>query len=73
MTFVEIDEDYFIVAESVIAVKGISKKKCALFLRGQSAMDGFVVEKGARELVEVIIDACAEDGEEIEDDDNQEE
>ncbi len=68
MTFVEIDKGYFVVAEKVIAVKAINDKKCSLFLAGQSAMEGFVVDKGARELVDEICTAWIEDNVEDEDD-----
>jgi hypothetical protein len=68
MTFVDIGDDDFIVAESVVRVKKIDDGKCSLWLTGQSALEGFVVERNARELVELICDACMEE-DEVEDED----
>lgn len=70
MTFLDIGDEHFIVVESVISVKKIDKDKCSLWLTGQSAQDGFVVEKGAKELVEEICSACID---EPEDDDEEDE
>ena len=64
MTFLDIGDEHYIVCESVISVKSIGKKKCALFLTGQSALEGFVVERNAKELVELICSAGAEDEDE---------
>jgi hypothetical protein len=69
MTFVDIGDEDFIVAESVVRVKKIDDGKCSLWLTGQSALEGFVVERNSRELVEEICAACAEDDEEVEDED----
>lgn len=75
MTFVEIEDGYYIVGESVIAVKAIGKKKCSLWLCGQQAEHGFVVERNAKELVEEIVSACADEteDEEVDEDDTEEE
>ena len=71
MTFVEIDDGYYIKAEAVVVVKRISKNRCALWVRGQSAMDGFVVERNAEELLNEIIEACSDDGDEDLDDEEE--
>lgn len=72
MTFVDIGDEDFIVAESVVRVKKIDEEKCSLWLQGQSALEGFVVERNAKELVELICNSCC-DEDEPEDDEDQEE
>ena len=69
MTFIEIDDGYFVKAEAVVVVKRISKNRCALWVRGQSAQDGFVVERNAEELLEEIVEACSDDDLDDEEDD----
>lgn len=73
MTFLDIGDEHFIVVEQVISVKKINKKRCSLWLTGQAAQDGFVVEKGAKKLVEEICAACCEDEPQENDEDDQEE
>ena len=74
MTFVEIDDGYFVNAEAVTVVKAINDKRCSLWVRGQSSMDGFVVERNARELLDEIIAACYDDGDDdIEDEPDEDE
>ena len=63
MTFLDIGDEHYIVCEQVICVKKINEKKCSLWLCGQSALEGFVVEKSAKELIDEIIEACAEEDE----------
>jgi hypothetical protein len=71
MTFLDIGDEHFIVVEQVISVKKIDKDKCSLWLTGQAAQDGFVVEKGAKELVEEICAAYCEDEPQEDDEDDQ--
>jgi hypothetical protein len=61
MTFVEIEDGYWIVAESVIAVKKIDDNSCSLWLCGQQAEHGFVVKRKAKDLLEEICTACNDD------------
>jgi hypothetical protein len=63
MTFVDIGDEFYVVAEEVVAVKKIDENKCSLWLKGQNAEHGFVVEKGARELVQELCDACVDESE----------
>ena len=72
MTFLEVADGHWIVAEDVIAVKRISKKKCCVWLKGQSAEGGFVVDEKAEILLEEICAACCEDEVEPEDDEDEE-
>ena len=73
MTFLDVGDEHYIVCESVISVKAIGKKKCALFLSGQSALEGFVVEMPARKLVDEIIEAMLEEDDTDDDQDEDEE
>jgi hypothetical protein len=68
MTFVEVVEGHWIVAEEVISVKRITSKKCSVWLRGQGAEQGFVVDMKAEEFLELICSACAEEPEVDEED-----
>ncbi len=71
MTFLEVADGHWIVAEDVIAVKRISKKKCCVWLKGQSAEGGFVVEEKAETLLEEICTACADEPEPEDDEDDE--
>ena len=73
MTFLDIGDEHYIVCEQVISVKKINEKKCSLWLCGQSALEGFVVEKSAKDLIDEIIEACAEEDEPDDDEDQEEE
>ena len=44
----------------VRAVKKIGENKCALFMSGMGAMDGFVIEYPAVEVVDAVNEACEE-------------
>ena len=57
---IEILEGVWLNPHSVTVIKAISENKCALWVRGQSAMDGFVFEYPASEVAQAIIDACEE-------------
>ena len=58
---IEILEGVWLNPHSVTVIKAISENKCALWVRGQSAMDGFVFEYPASEVAEAVNDACEED------------
>lgn len=63
---IELIENFWCDPFSVTVVKAISENKCALWVTGQSAMDGFVLDYSAAEVVQAIEDAKQE-SEEIED------
>lgn len=55
--FVELVEGFWVAPESVTVVKKIDDDRCSLWVRGQSAMDGFVLDYPAEEVVEALHDA----------------
>lgn len=63
ITFVEIEDGYYIAAESVIAVKKIDDNSCSLWLCGQQAEHGFVIKRNAKDLLEEICASLDEDAE----------
>jgi hypothetical protein len=73
VTFIEIDDGYFLNPAKVTAIKAIGKKKCALFVDGQSALEGFVVERNALELAQEIADGAEGPAEADEDEDEEKE
>ena len=54
---IELAEGIWINSEAVTMIKAIDEKSCALWVTGQSALDGFVLEYPAGEVAEVINDA----------------
>ncbi len=66
---IELVEGFWCDPWEVTVVKAINKKSCALWVSGQSAMDGFVLDYPAEEVVEAIDDARAEEDDEEESDD----
>ena len=69
MTFIEIEKGIFVVPTKVTVIKAIDKKKCALFVQGQSALEGFVVERNALDLArEIVAGADEEEDEDGEED-----
>jgi hypothetical protein len=67
-SLIEIDDGLFIQPWKVVAVKRSAldeEEACTVFLSGQSAQDGFIVERDADEVVGEINDALgAEEGNE---------
>lgn len=57
--FIQIDEDLFVIPSEVAAVKrsGISEDSCVVFLKGQSALEGFVVNSSVEDVVSDLEDA----------------
>ena len=54
---IEIDDGLFLEPRCGIVIKAIEEGKCALFLPGQSAIDGgFLLNRVAAELAEEIAD-----------------
>lgn len=50
----EIDRDIYIMPEAVTLVKSAGKGKSVLFVTGQSALDGFVLDRDAAEVASDI-------------------
>jgi hypothetical protein len=59
---IEIVDGLFIAPEHVIAVKaaGDGEKRCTIYLSGQSALDGFVVDYDAEDVAEEVAEALEE-------------
>lgn len=51
--FLQLDEDLFVIPSEVAAVKrsGIKEDSCVVFLKGQSALEGFVVNSSVEDIV----------------------
>ncbi len=59
---VQITDNLWVRPEHVAAVKHVGDEKCAVFMVGQSAVDGnFLVERNAEELVEELDDAMEDE------------
>jgi len=59
---IELTDRFFIQPSKVAVIKDIGDGKCAVFVEGQSAVDGgFTVEGEAVEIAEKIDDALDED------------
>ena len=67
---IELFEGFFADPWDVKAIKAITKNKCAIWLTGQNAENGFVIDVAAKDAVQQIMDArdgiVDEDGDEIE-------
>ena len=72
---IELIEGFWCDVWEVRAVKKISEDKCLLFLSGMGAMDGFVIDYKAEEVVQAILDERerCDDEDEPDDDEDQEE
>ncbi len=57
---IELLDGFFVNPHAVTVVKAIDEKSCALWVRGQSATDGFVLQYSASEVAEAVTDACEE-------------
>lgn len=64
---IEIEEGIFVDPWSVTLIKAAGKKQCVLYVTGQSAMDGFLIERNALEVATEICDAKNEAEEDDED------
>jgi hypothetical protein len=67
---IEILDGVWLNPRSVTVIKKIDENSCALWVRGQSAMDGFVFDYPVGEVAEAVNDACDET--EYEDEDEEE-
>jgi hypothetical protein len=68
---IEIYNGFFVNPWKVTVVKAIDTDKCILYVSGQSALDGFVVDKNALEVATDIVEAMNED--EMDEEDEKEE
>lgn len=71
----EIDEGLFVDPWQVCVVKRVGDGQCAVFMKGQSAIDGgFLVNKDALEVATDVIEARQDDDEteEVDEDDPDE-
>jgi hypothetical protein len=58
---IELVEGFYVCPDEVTVVKADGKKRCVLFVTGQSGLDGFALDYPAEEVVEAINDAFVED------------
>ena len=70
---IELVEGFWVDPFQVTVVKSISENKCSLWVYGQSATEGFVLDYPAEEVVQAIIDARVEDEEESDSEEETEE
>jgi hypothetical protein len=68
----EIDDGFFVDPWCVMAVKSVGKGQCAIFLKGQTSMEGFLIGKDALEAATDVLEARRDDEEPEEEDENQE-
>jgi hypothetical protein len=57
--FLQLDDDLFVIPHCVAAVKrsGLEDDACTIFIKGQSALDGFLVKMSAEDVVDELEDA----------------
>jgi hypothetical protein len=65
---IELVEGFWVEPDKVTVVKAIDKDRCAIWVDGQSALDGFTLDYPADEVVEALNDELYEDEEEDDDD-----
>lgn len=53
---IELLDGFWVVPANVTVIKRIDEERCALWVVGQSAMDGFVIDYPAEEVVEALHD-----------------
>ncbi len=63
---IELIEGFWIDPWDVKAIKTIDEKSCTLWVSGQSATDGFVIPYPPEEVVQAVLDAREEIGNEEE-------
>ena len=61
--FLQLDDDLFVIPHCVAAVKrsGLEDETCTVFIKGQSALDGFLVKMKAEDVVKELEESLAED------------
>lgn len=70
---IELVDGFWLNPDKVTVVKSISAKKCSLWVKGQGAMDGFVLDYPAEEIIDLLHDALYGEEEEDEEEDGDEE
>lgn len=63
-TLLDLSPDLTVSAHSLAAIKRIDDEKCLVFLKGQGALDGFVVEREFDDLVSEWGEAIEEETDE---------
>ena len=63
--FLQLDDDLFVIPHCVAAVKrsGLEDETCTVFIKGQSALDGFLVKMKAEDVVREIEESLAAEDE----------
>lgn len=56
MALIHLAPGVYVNPDAVTVVKEISEKKCSLWVTGQAAPDGFVLEYSAEEVVQALDD-----------------
>jgi hypothetical protein len=61
--FLQLDDDLFVIPHCVAAVKrsGLEDDACTVFIKGQSALDGFLVKMKAEDVVGELEDAMKDE------------
>jgi hypothetical protein len=61
--FLQLDDDLFVIPHCVAAVKrsGLEDDACTIFIKGQSALDGFLVKMKAEDVVGELEDAMKDE------------
>ena len=59
--FVELQEGFSVRPEEIVVVKQseLELDRCTVFLKGQSALDGFVIDRDREEVLEILEAAAA--------------
>jgi hypothetical protein len=68
---IELTEGFWVSAEDIKVIKRIDDKRCALWVSGQSAIEGFVLECAAEDILR-LLGYSDEEEDEDHDDENDE-
>ena len=70
---IDISEDLAVLAQNVAAVKRIGDESCAVFLVGQSAVDGgFLVARSWDDVIEELNSELADENEDLTEEEDEE-
>ena len=72
MSFVQVTDDIFLDPEAVMMIKAIDKEKCLVFLNGQSALEGHIIEREALDLATELIEEMNDSDEKSDDEEDDE-
>lgn len=68
---IELVEGFWVFPDDIKAIKRISKKSCSVWVTGQSATDGFVLNCPAEDVLEALGYSVSDEDDEGEDDDDE--